>query len=192
MPSRDARRAATRRRILDEAWQLSRDRGLTGWGLRDLAVLVGMRAPSLYGHFASKNDIYDAMFFDGYGAFLDAFADLRTSDAPGRTKVDLGARRFVELAVADPARTHLLFLRVIPGFEPSERSYGRALELLEEMTAALAEVGVVDAAALDLWTATLTGLATQQISNEPGGTRWLELVDRAVAMLLEATQAPAG
>lgn len=30
--------------------------------LREIAQRVGMRAPSLYSHFASKNAIYDAMF----------------------------------------------------------------------------------------------------------------------------------
>lgn len=187
----DLRRAATRRRILDCAWQLSRERGLTGWGVRDLGGLVGMRAPSLYGHFAGKNEIYDALFAEGYDAFLDAFADIRAAGEPATTALVRGARRFVELAVADPARMQLLFLRVIPGFEPSTSSYARATRLLEEMGEVLAEVGVTDPAALDLWTATLTGLATQQTSNDPGGTRWLALVDRAVAMLMAATATPA-
>jgi mRNA degradation ribonuclease J1/J2 len=30
----------------------------------------------------------------------------------------------------------------------------------------------------------MTGLTDQQISNDPGGTRWRRLVDRAVDMLL--------
>jgi hypothetical protein len=45
-------------------------------------------------------------------------------------------------------------------------------------------VGVHDQETLDLWTAVLTGLTDQQISNDPGGTRWTQLVDRAVDMLL--------
>lgn len=30
----------------------------------------------------------------------------------------------------------------------------------------------------------LSGLATQQVSNDPGGSRWADLVDRAVDLLL--------
>ena len=56
------RREATRREILDVAWQLARERGLSQLTLRDIAQRVGMRAPSLYSHFESKNAIYDAMF----------------------------------------------------------------------------------------------------------------------------------
>jgi hypothetical protein len=37
---------------------------------------------------------------------------------------------------------------------------------------------------LDLWTALTTGLVDQQISNEPGGDRWIRLIDDAVAMFL--------
>ena len=39
---------------------------------------------------------------------------------------------------------------------------------------------------LDLWTALLTGLASQQISNDPGGTRWTRLIDDAVDMFVAA------
>src|SRR4051812_5035107 len=67
---RAVRHAATKREILDAAWALSRGRGLAGWALRDVAEAVGMRAPSLYVYFASKNALYDAMFADGYAALL--------------------------------------------------------------------------------------------------------------------------
>lgn len=183
----EERRRSTRRRILDSAWELSRVRGLTGWNLRELGAAVGMRAPSLYGYFASKNDIYDALYADGYEQLLAGFADVFEMKGPQAKRIEAGSRRFVELAVADPARMQLLFLPVVPSFRPSEQSYGLAQRLLGQLGAVLAEVGVVDDAALDLWTATLTGLATQQVSNDPGGTRWLGLVDRAVAMLLTET-----
>lgn len=183
----DERRTSTRRRILDSAWDLSRSRGLTGWNLRELGAAVGMRAPSLYGYFPSKNDIYDALYADGYEQLLSAFADVLSSDAPARQRIAAAARRFVELCVADPARMQLLFLPVVPSFRPSPDSYALAQRFLAQLGAGLGEVGVVEEAALDLWTATLTGLATQQVSNDPDGTRWLALVDRAVTMLLTET-----
>ena len=39
---------------------------------------------------------------------------------------------------------------------------------------------------MDLWTALLTGLVTQQMSNDPGGDRWERLIDRAVHMFVAA------
>jgi hypothetical protein len=60
------------------------------------------------------------------------------------------------------------------------------------MTESLARIGVRGGRALDLWTALLTGLTDQQISNDPGGDRWTSLVDDAVDMLLAhlETKAP--
>src|ERR1035441_9375306 len=65
VPTRDRRaerREATRAEILDAAWELVREHGLGGLSLRDVAAKVGMRPPSLYWYFESKEAIYDAMF----------------------------------------------------------------------------------------------------------------------------------
>lgn len=178
------RREQMRLRILDAAWTLSRERGLTGWALRDLGEVVGMRAPSLYVYFASKNDLYDAMFAQGYQDLSATYRGLHTSDLPAAEQVRAGAHLFFDFSVSDPARMQLLFLRVIPSFVPSAESYALAEEVLAELAAVLTRAGVTEPACLDLWTAMLTGLATQQVSNDPGGRRWADLVDRAVDLLL--------
>lgn len=188
MPTRRAetqtsRREASLRRILDAAWALSRERGLSGWTMRELGAAVGMRAPSLYVYFGSKFALYDAMFADGCRRLLDRVSDLRRGD-DAHDDLHRGARLFVDFCVEDPARAELLFLRTIPGFEPSAASYGLAVECLDQLAEGLRAAGVSDAADLDLWTAVLTGLATQQISNDPGGDRWTRLVDTAVDRLL--------
>jgi AcrR family transcriptional regulator len=184
------RHAATKREILDAAWRLARERGLAGWALRDVAEAVGMRAPSLYGYFASKNALYDAMFADGYAALLARVGqvenELTPRGAPPLALARAGAAMFVDFCVEDPARLQLLFLRTIPGFEPSAESYALAQQPFEKMTTVLAAAGLGAAEHVDLWTALLTGLATQQVSNDPGGDRWRRLVDPAVDMFLAA------
>jgi AcrR family transcriptional regulator len=184
------RHAATKREILDAAWTLARERGLAGWALRDVAEAVGMRAPSLYVYFASKNALYDAMFADGYAALLARGGQVQEDLARrGAAPVDIAraaARFFVDFCVEDPARLQLLFLRTIPGFEPSAESYAPAQQTVETMAGVLAAAGMGTAEHLDLWTALLTGLATQQVSNDPGGDRWRRLVDPAVDMFLAA------
>ena len=65
LPNRDRlaeRREATRREILETAWEIARSDGLAALTLRAVAERIGMRSPSLYSHFDSKNAIYDAMF----------------------------------------------------------------------------------------------------------------------------------
>ena len=64
------RRTATRLEILNAAWTLARESGLAELTLRDVAERVGMRAPSLYSYFASKNEMYDAMFGQAWSELL--------------------------------------------------------------------------------------------------------------------------
>ena len=164
--------------MLDVAWRLAAERGLTGWTLADVAAGVGMRAPSLYVYFASKNDLYDALFADGYRQMAEA-ADL--VDGSG-TPLDLlrrVAHFFVDFCAADAARYQLLFLRTIPGFEPSPTSYAAAVSILDRSRQVLSAAGATKQKDLDLWTALLTGMDSQQISNDPGGTRWRRLTDDA-------------
>jgi AcrR family transcriptional regulator len=188
------RHAATKREILDAAWRLSRERGLAGWALRDVAEAVGMRAPSLYGYFDSKFAVYDAMFADGYAALLELAghtdADLVKRGAAPVEVLRAAAGMFVDFCVEDPARLQLLFLRTIPGFEPSASAYALAQQAFERMAAVMATAGLRAPEHVDLWTALLTGLATQQVSNDPGGDRWRRLVGPAVDMFVAAHLPP--
>jgi AcrR family transcriptional regulator len=191
---RAERHAATKREILDAAWQLSRERGLAAWALRDLAEIVGMRAPSLYGYFDNKFAVYDAMFADGYAALLELAlrteADLGNRGATPVELLRAGAGMFVDFCVDDPARLQLLFLRTLPGFEPSESAYGLAQQAFARMAVVMATAGLRAPEDVDLWTALLTGLATQQVSNDPGGDRWRRLVGPAVDMFVAAHLPP--
>jgi AcrR family transcriptional regulator len=173
----------TREQILEAGWGLARAQGLTGWTMRELAAAVGIRAPSLYAHFASKHEIFDAMFADGYRAFI-ARTDAVELPSDPREAARTAAHVFVEFAVADPARLNLLFLRVIPGFTPTVASYALAEEVYARGVDILARAGLTEPGQVDLWTAVLSGLATQQVSNDPGGDRWVRLVDPAVSLLL--------
>lgn len=56
--------------------------------------------------------------------------------------------------------------------------------MVDELAVVLADAGAPGAEALDLYTALMTGLASQQVSNDPGGARWARLVDEAVDMYL--------
>lgn len=178
------RRAATQREILDAAWETVRADGLAGLSLRDLAKRVGMQAPSLYAYFPSKHAIYDAMFREGNEAFLAVIESTEPPEDP-REAVVLGAQVFARFCTEDPARYLLLFQRTIPGFEPSSESYAPAVRALEHGRARLAAAGITDGAAVDLYTALLTGIVDQQLSNDPGGDRWTRLIPDAIHMYLD-------
>ena len=184
---RDRRHTATRGEILAAAWELARRDGLLAVSLRELGKRVGLKASSLYSYFDSKAALYDAMFGQGYRELLDVSAmwAADAADAPDpRAAFVEGNRRFVRFCVDDPVRYQLLFQRTVPGWEPSSGSYALALAFLDQSRAALTAIGIVDERAVDVWTAIVTGLTSQQISNDPGGDRWARLVDDVVEMFL--------
>lgn len=185
----EERRARTRREILDAAWELCHEHGLAALSLRELAQRVGMRAPSLYSYFASKEAIYDAMFADGQRQFAEHMAALPTDPANRRT-VKEGTRLFAEFCTSDIARYQLMFQRTIPGFEPSPESYALAVETLEALGQHLVTMGITEPRMLDLWTAISTGLVDQQISNDPGGDRWTRLIDEAADLFCDHAGVP--
>ena len=185
---RQRRREATTGEIVDAAWELCREGGLASLSLRELAARVGLRAPSLYSYFDSKDAIYDAMFRDGQEQLRRHMAPYRNVSPVSRQQLKTSTRHWFDFCTADPVRYQLLFQRTLPGFEPSPESYRVAVGNLAEAGAVLYAAGVTDPAAVDLWTALLTGLTSQQISNDPGGDRWTVLVDAAIDMFLDHIQ----
>jgi AcrR family transcriptional regulator len=181
---RAERREATRAEILEAAWELAQEQGLAGLSLRDVAAKVGMRPPSLYWYFESKNAVYDAMFAEGNRELLSRMAVLDWPAEP-RAMLRAMARAFVEFSAQDPPRAQLLFQRTIPDFEPSAESYALAVQVLHDARARVATAGVTEPAHFDLWTALVSGLGSQQLANDPGGDRWLALVDEAVDMFAD-------
>src|SRR5215468_7609131 len=116
---RRRRRADARDEILDTAWQIADSEGIGAVALSEVARRVGMRAPSLYNYFPSKHAIVDAMFRQGAIEFRDTMST--PLDARGRREsVRALAFRFLDFALARPARFELLFHRPVPGFFPSE------------------------------------------------------------------------
>lgn len=180
---RAERTAATRREILDAAWDLVREQGLGELSMRDLGARVGMRAQSLYVYFASKLAIYDAMFGEANQELLERLQAIEPIADPVAF-MRVRTRTFLAFATEDLARYQLLFQRTLPGFEPSAESYAPAVKILESGVATLAACGITDPAAMDAFTALVSGLASQQNANDPGGDRWTRLVDDVIDMFL--------
>ena len=185
------RREATRREIVDAAWALAQEKGLTEFTLRDVAERVGMRAPSLYTHFESKHAIYDAMFGQAWTDYEQvALAELADLPQDPRPALRRAARVFFDFAVANPARHQLLNQRTIPGFEPGPESYAPAVRVLDHGRQLFRDRGLSDADDFDIWVALIGGLINQQLANDPGGTRWSALLDRAIDIWADGVGLP--
>jgi AcrR family transcriptional regulator len=163
------------------AWALVHEEGLAALTLRDLARRAGVTTPTVYAYFESKHAIYDAMFGQAAADFAAHVAEPFETDDPPEVLL-VSARRFVEFCTGDVARYQLLFQHIIPGFEPSPESYAPAVRALADTREVLALNGFIDPRQLEMSTALLNGLVDQQISNDPGGDRWIRLIEDFVTM----------
>jgi len=177
------RHAQTKARILREAWKLAAQEGVPAISLGELARHVDLRQPSLYTYFASKNDLYDAMFAQGNEELLARIEGL-TLPANPVDALKSFFREMTAFALEDPARYQLLFQRNIPGFEPSPDSYALALRFYEMYTRLMRAAGVESRSHLDVFAALVAGIQEQQIANNPGGTRWVRHLDWVIDMFL--------
>ena len=176
------RRQVTRDAVVEAAWELARRDGIASLSMRDLAAAVGMRAPSLYHHFANKDAIHDAMFAQGHRAMDAHLAALALPDEPDEALV-ASVVAWLALCRSDWTRYQLLYTRTVPGWTPSDAAYAASLASFERVRRTAAAAGITDTD-LDLFTAMVSGLAAQQFANDPDGDRWIRLAPRAVRMLL--------
>jgi len=88
--SRDPVESGSRRLILDTAARLLRSGGYHQTTLREVAEAVGIRKASLYYHFASKEEIVEAVANDGVRFVHDAVSQALedTADAPPRKRLE--------------------------------------------------------------------------------------------------------
>jgi AcrR family transcriptional regulator len=177
---RARRRQETIDEVLDTAAELMTEQGVGGLSVGEIARRMGIRPPSLYVYFPSKNAIYDALFARGARDLLDAMQEaldedaLATADNLAEPLLRAGTA-MVRWCVASPAYSQLLFWRPVPGFEPSPEAYAPAVELLEaahRQFVQLQERGLLrqDLSADDIlrdWTVVIAGVTTQQLSNAP-------------------------
>ncbi|NYG07193.1 AcrR family transcriptional regulator [Phycicoccus badiiscoriae] len=189
-PMRDRvaeRREATRREILTSAWEVAQEKGIAAITLKDVADRVGMRPPSLYSHFASKNAIYDAMFAQAWQGCLEALHAAAGPGLPGdpRVAMTVMGRAYFDYAVADQARNQLMNARISADFQPSPEAYAPSLAVWELSRTLLASIGVTAEADLDLYSAVVGGLVDAQLANDPGGDRYARQLDRAIGMLAD-------
>ncbi|MCA1710655.1 MAG: TetR/AcrR family transcriptional regulator [Actinobacteria bacterium] len=176
---RQRRRLETIEEVLDIAAEIMTEQGVAGLSIGEIARRMGIRPPSLYVYFPSKNALYDALFARGAERIL-AVAEQQHLDSPadGREleqQLLTSARAFVGWCVANPAYTQLLFWRPVPGFTPSAEAYAPAVRMIEstqQWFAGLQERGLLRAdahvdAVLRDFTVLTSGVISQQLSNAP-------------------------
>jgi len=194
---RQRRRQETIEEVLDVAAALMREQGVAGLSIGEVARQMGIRPPSLYVYFDSKNALYDALFERGANLIADhmqAFGEQLDHTLSLEESLLATANAFIRWAVEHPEYTQLLFWRPVPGFAPSERAYVPAIRLVElsrHRFTALQTRGLLraDVPLDDIqhdWTILTSGIISQQLANAPhesfdSGT-FTSAIPRVVAM----------
>ncbi|MCZ7662938.1 MAG: TetR/AcrR family transcriptional regulator [Thermoleophilia bacterium] len=88
----DSRPDSTRGRVLQAAISMFAERGFESCTMRDLAGPAGVKAPALYNHFASKEDILAEAMSIGLGDFYSWVLE-PLADAPPEQWLELIVRR---------------------------------------------------------------------------------------------------
>src|ERR1700722_17722599 len=118
--------------LLASATELLEQEGPDGLSVRRIAAAAGVAPMGVYNHFESKFGIIEALFVQGFERLREAIAATRDIEDPYQA-LRQGGRRYRELALAHPMAYRIMFLRSIPGFEPSDH----ALEIAGEAFGAL-------------------------------------------------------
>lgn len=133
-----------RRRILDATAELVIEHGVAGVAQRQIAGRVGIRAASLYHHFASKNEIVEAVFRQGIDVMEQAWDDAAAATDGGDPYARLGAHVRAHLSAlfdhGPYTAAHVTAFRTAPAevreaIVPMRDAYeARWTELLTELT----------------------------------------------------------
>ncbi|SDP14710.1 DNA-binding transcriptional regulator, AcrR family [Nakamurella panacisegetis] len=178
------RRSRRLDQILTAAWAIATEAGLGAVSLHEVARRVQMQQPSLYGYVSSKLDLFDAMFAQAYEQLLSRL-DAVPPAGNAREQLLQLSRTVLDFVVDNPPRQQLLFQRTIPGFEPSPASYALARRLTDRCAGLLAALGADTPAHLEVYTAVLAGLGSQQVANDPGGDRWTRHLEAMLAIFID-------
>jgi AcrR family transcriptional regulator len=190
-PRTAARRAAVEREILDTAWQLMGREGVAALNVRQVARAIGLRQQSLTYYFPTKQALLDALFADGFVDLGEVLHALPDEVDPVDAVVAVG-EAVAEYFSAHPARYHLMFQQTVPGFSPSDESHAVALQCLQVLIDRLAAAGITDAGDVALVRGVISGLASEQLANEPGGTKYISQMERGLLAVLAALAPRAG
>jgi AcrR family transcriptional regulator len=104
-------RAARRRLITATARTLAEREGWDAVTTRRLSTEIEYSQPVLYKHFASMEDIIEAVALEGFGELADTLGAARRGDGPPQEALSRVAHAFSSFATENPALYDAMFTR---------------------------------------------------------------------------------
>jgi AcrR family transcriptional regulator len=152
----------TRQRIKDEAMALFVARGVDAVSVRDIAAAVGMKAPNLYAHFRSRDELVHELFAEGYAAYGAMLADVSASASTFAAKLDGMVRLICRLHDEEPTRFRFLLITQhgsLSNVDPGD--VVNPVEFLQRTVQAAMDTGELPPGNAALITAMMTGIVVQ-------------------------------
>jgi len=144
----------------------------------------------VYNHFSSKSGIVEALFIQGFERLGEAMITLSAVDDPLEALAE-GGRRYRALALAHPMAYQLMFLRAVPGFEPSERAKSVAAKAFDGLVAAVERAmraGLIDGETPTMLAQIIWASIHGWVALELCGIGFVDNPDRGAELLCEAIQ----
>jgi AcrR family transcriptional regulator len=204
VPTAKQRRRRYRDEVIEDILTIAREMmqkdGVAALSFNEIARRLGMRPPSLYTYFDSKNAIYNELFRRGFLEFGRQIDERPDQDASLGKNLQSVMRTYLRFAQENPDLYQLMFQRPVPDFVPSEESMAVSLSLLTQARSQFAAVLQSEELAidlpfeesLDLFIALQHGLTELHLANNPelpvGEGRFGKLIPQAVDMILAAWQ----
>jgi AcrR family transcriptional regulator len=118
----EARKAATRERILAAALDLLAEGGYASAGVQAVAHRAGVATGSVYRHFASKDDLFTEVFRRAATRELDAVQEATRDDGrPIAERIAAAAETFARRALAEPTRAYALLAEPVDAAVETQR-----------------------------------------------------------------------
>jgi AcrR family transcriptional regulator len=122
--------------LLASAAEILESEGPDGLSVRRIAAAANVAPMGVYNHFESKFGIIEALFVQGFERLRDALASIAEIPDPYEALRE-GGRRYRALALAHPMEYQVMFLRAVPGFEPSDAAVEVAARAFDSLVAAV-------------------------------------------------------
>jgi AcrR family transcriptional regulator len=99
----------TKERVKQSAQRLFRERGYAAIGMRELAKEVGMKAPSLYNHYKSKDALLREICFDMAKQFFSAFDQALMSEEKSMPQLKAAIKAHIGVIASNPEASEVFF-----------------------------------------------------------------------------------
>ncbi len=96
------RRERTRGRLLDAGSSLITEKGVAGLRIQEITQRAEVALGSFYNHFATKEDLVDAVVQESLASLANAVVGAAAEDDDAAVTVATAVRRYVRLAIEDP------------------------------------------------------------------------------------------